>query len=167
MPEDFQTAASILRKTEEAAQVATSAIGVAKEVVASAAVVAKEVIANAAVVAKDLISKASEDSANESNVQSLSEALRKVFGEGETAGKFIDVRRIPLICQQIGNIHDSLKDMKDSLKQMANAKVVEELKNANKDKDKDTELRLRRLEFWGGMAAGGLFVLQIVFHLAK
>jgi tetrahydromethanopterin S-methyltransferase subunit B len=47
--------------------------------------------------------------------RALAEALRRVFGENEKSGRFIDVSRIPLICQNISGIHDTLRDIKEKL----------------------------------------------------
>ena len=41
--------------------------------------------------------------------KALAEALRQVFGEGQERQRFIDITRIPLICQSIINISDDLK----------------------------------------------------------
>lgn len=47
---------------------------------------------------------------NEKTINQLAEALRKVFGEGEEKQRFIDVSRIPLICQSIINLsHEMTK----------------------------------------------------------
>lgn len=60
--------------------------------------------------ARDLIRKAekvadvlikSNASSDERITKSLSDALRDVFGEKTASGRFIDVTRIPLICQSI------------------------------------------------------------------
>lgn len=47
--------------------------------------------------------------------KALSDALRDVFGEHESSGRFIDVSRIPLICRNIEGIASSLQDIKDSI----------------------------------------------------
>lgn len=43
----------------------------------------------------------------------ISESLRQVFGENQNAGRFVDVSRIPLICQNINIIHENMKEMKE------------------------------------------------------
>lgn len=48
-------------------------------------------------------------------IKVLSEVLRQVFGENQDAQKFIDVSRIPLICQNITGIHTNLLDIKEML----------------------------------------------------
>ena len=44
-------------------------------------------------------------------VKSITEALKEVFGKGKESQKFIDISRIPLICQSIIGIHENLKDI--------------------------------------------------------
>lgn len=46
------------------------------------------------------------DKMEDSNVKTLSDVLKNVFGEFENSGRFIDIKRIPLICAQITKIHD-------------------------------------------------------------
>jgi len=48
-------------------------------------------------------------------IKALSAALREVFSENGKSGRFIDVSRIPLICQHIAGIHDSLAEIKETL----------------------------------------------------
>jgi hypothetical protein len=47
--------------------------------------------------------------------QAISEALHDVFDEKRSSGQFIDVSRIPLICQSIVSISGDLKDIKKSM----------------------------------------------------
>lgn len=42
-------------------------------------------------------------------------ALRTVFGENVDSKRFVDITRIPLICQSIIEIHGDIKDIKESL----------------------------------------------------
>lgn len=42
-------------------------------------------------------------------------ALRKVFGENEKSGRFIDVSQIPLICKSIVDMHEKITEMKQDL----------------------------------------------------
>ena len=96
-----------------AADVVVKAAEAAKQIVDSAsAVAAAEVVRTAALAAKQAA-----EQADEKTINSISEALRKVFGENERAGKFIDVSRIPLICQNINEIHARLTDMAESMKE--------------------------------------------------
>ncbi len=52
---------------------------------------------------------------SENATQSLVEALRQVFGEGQERQRFIDITRIPLICQSIIQMGDDLKEMNKKL----------------------------------------------------
>ena len=47
--------------------------------------------------------------------QALTEALRQAFGENLDARRFIDVTRVPLICQSIISIHEDIKEIRESL----------------------------------------------------
>ncbi len=52
---------------------------------------------------------------SENTTQALAEALREVFGEYTEQQRFIDTKRIPLICKQIDSIHDALQEIKDNM----------------------------------------------------
>ena len=76
--------------------------------------------------AKDLATKAVETAVSvaERNRNSdermtgfLSEALREVFGENQKTQRFVDVSRIPLICQNINEMHENIKEIKDIIKE--------------------------------------------------
>lgn len=54
---------------------------------------------------------------NDAEVQKIAEALRQVFGEGQERQRFIDITRIPLICQSIIQIADDMRDMKQTLEE--------------------------------------------------
>ncbi len=54
--------------------------------------------------------------ADDRTVKNLSQALSDVFGENSSAGRFIDVKRIPLICAQITQIHTDISGIQDNLK---------------------------------------------------
>lgn len=62
--------------------------------------------------------------------KALQETLIHVFGENEKSQKFIDVSRIPLICQNINAMHDNIKEIKDNMTKV----------------DGDQEIRLRSIE---------------------
>lgn len=51
----------------------------------------------------------------QNNKQDLKEALEEYFSRGVDEKRFVDVSRIPLICQDISNIHESLADIKDNI----------------------------------------------------
>lgn len=53
---------------------------------------------------------------NENTTKSLVEALRQVFGEYTEQQRFIDTKRIPLICKQIEDIHSNIADIKQMFK---------------------------------------------------
>lgn len=74
----------------------------------------------------------------------LQETLVKVFGENEDAQKFIDVSRIPLICQNIHAMHDNIKDIKENM-------------HSN---NKDHEMRIRGIEKNQWKVAGAIIVLS-------
>lgn len=84
--------------------------------------------------------------------KSLSGALKDVFGEYTESQRFLDLKRIPLICKDISSINKNLEDIKDSMG----------------IKETDHETRLRKLEgrmayYMGGasiLGALGMFLLQ-------
>ena len=45
----------------------------------------------------------------------IAEALNIYFNQGVSKGKFIDVSRIPLICQDVHNINEELKIINEKL----------------------------------------------------
>ena len=54
---------------------------------------------------------------DERMTQALSDALREVFGEKIKTQRFIDVSRIPLICQNINNMHENINEIKSIIKE--------------------------------------------------
>ncbi len=62
--------------------------------------------------------------------KSLSGALKEVFGEYTESQRFLDLKRIPLICKDISNINTNIKEIKESIM----------------SGDQDFERRLRTLE---------------------
>lgn len=52
---------------------------------------------------------------NEKEITQIEEALKRVFAFGEERQLFIDVRRIPLICQSIVQMSDSIKNIEDKM----------------------------------------------------
>ena len=87
--------------------------------------------------------------------RSLVGALKEVFGEQAESQRFIDTKRIPLICKDIQTILKNQEDVKNSL---------------NKKED-DHEIRLRSLETFmntliGKMAmigVGSSIVVSLIF----
>lgn len=56
------------------------------------------------------------DKSDARNVSTLSTVLKEVFGEFTDTGRFIDVKRIPLICSQIAQIHTDIGGIQDNIK---------------------------------------------------
>ena len=88
--------------------------------------VAAQVVQDATIVAQKVVSKATETAAELAAIKEerdermtgvLSNALREVFGDFETKGRFIDINRIPLICQSIIRIHEDIKEINKSIKE--------------------------------------------------
>lgn len=53
---------------------------------------------------------------HESTTQSLSDALRQVFGEYSEQQRFVDLKKIPLLCKQIENIDANISEIKGLIK---------------------------------------------------
>lgn len=49
--------------------------------------------------------------------KALSEALRDIFDDKKSTGRFIDVSRIPLICKSIFDIHANIGEIKGMIKE--------------------------------------------------
>lgn len=75
--------------------------------------------------------------------KSLAGALKEVFGEYTESQRFLDLKRIPLICKDISTININIKEIKDSIGKQ----------------DGDFERRLRSLEFKQAWYMGGASVL--------
>lgn len=60
-------------------------------------------------------SRMQDESTEDRMTKALSNSLREVFGENTDSGRFIDVKRIPLICQNINGMHDMLKEIKEDM----------------------------------------------------
>lgn len=87
----------------------------------TAATVAADVVVHAAEAARDIAR-----SQDERTTQSLVDALREVFGENQNTGRFIDVSRIPLICQNITGIHGEIAEIKGLFKEFSHSYVRRE-----------------------------------------
>ena len=85
-------------RTEQAAQQVITNAEVAKHVLDQAAVTAAKAVTS-----------------DEKITQSLSEALRDVFGEHQASGRFIDVTRIPLLCKSVIDTNERIKEINDKL----------------------------------------------------
>lgn len=75
---------------------------------------AQLLIDKAAVVAKALIESQRISAENAS--KAVADALREVFGEHEESKRFIDITRIPLICQSIVGISARLDGIDDTFR---------------------------------------------------
>ena len=91
----------------------TTATDTAAKIVADAADTAKVVVEKATKVAADLAVQTKAE--NDQTAASLAEALRQVFGENEASQRFIDVSRIPLICQSIVDIHKNIDKINNNI----------------------------------------------------
>ncbi len=94
---------------------------------------ANAIVSEAESVAKNLIdtaartaSRMTEVNSEEKMTRTLANALREVFGENQASGRFIDISRIPLICQSINGIHESMKEMKQMMRETDNNHVTQE-----------------------------------------
>ena len=72
---------------------------------------AEKILEQARLTAKDLATKTQQET-----TQSLIEALRQVFGEHEESKRFIDITKIPLICQSIVSMDKRIEKIDDNLK---------------------------------------------------
>lgn len=89
--------------------------GVAAQIVTDATQVAREVVARATDTAAKLVEAKDERDARITSA--LAGALREVFGEHEATKRFVDVTRIPLICQSIVSIHTDIGEIKVMMKE--------------------------------------------------
>lgn len=96
----------------------------ASELVATAATTAFDLTAKAADAAKEVVATAAKEAAtarveekedDDRVTRALANALRRVFGENEKSGRFIDTSRIPLICAHIESMDANIKDIKEKL----------------------------------------------------
>lgn len=63
----------------------------------------------------------------EKQITRIEEALKRVFGFGEERQLFVDVSRIPLICQSIVQMSDDIKEIKDNMVPKDRYLIVERL----------------------------------------
>lgn len=52
---------------------------------------------------------------DEQHIKHIEEALRRVFEFGQENQRFIDVSRVPLICQSIVQINDNVREIKENM----------------------------------------------------
>lgn len=100
-----------------AKDVVLKAAGVAAQAASDAATLAKVVVDKADIVAEALIK--SSQANDERITKSLSAALRDVFDDGETKDPKMTVlvRRIPILCTNVENMHDMLREIKSIIKE--------------------------------------------------
>jgi len=98
---------------QSASRTVSSAASDAAQLVQEAAIAAQSLIDTARIKAESILHESKGD--DERITRNLSEALRDVFGENKTSGRFIDVSRIPLICKSIEDIHEQIKLINDKL----------------------------------------------------
>jgi hypothetical protein len=85
----------------------------AEQVTAAAVENAKKVTDKAEMVAAALL--AANKSSDDRVTKALSDALRDVFGEHASSGRFVDVSRIPLICKSIIDTNAKLVEISEKL----------------------------------------------------
>lgn len=88
-----------------------------------AAETADKMVKDAASVARTVIEQAAQTAVNLKRIQErpqndqriarlLSTAIKEAFGEYESSGRFMDMKRIPLICKSIIDMHENIKEIK-------------------------------------------------------
>lgn len=91
------------------------------DLIAQAKSKAATLVSDAVHTAEDLVHKATQtaerlmDDSEERTTKALADALREVFGENQDARRFVDITRIPLICQSITGIDKTLTELKDMM----------------------------------------------------
>ncbi len=80
----------------------------------------KEVVKTAAIHADAVeVSRVAQLQAHDEKTRELFEqAISNAFGEYKDQQRFIDLKRVPLICAQIVNIHDNLAEIKEMMQQV-------------------------------------------------
>jgi hypothetical protein len=86
--------------------------------------------------------------------RSLAGALKEVFGEYTESQRFLDLKRIPLICKDISNINKNIEDIKAGIT----------------IKDSDHEIRLRSIETYMNTQTGkasqssmyGAYIISVI-----
>ena len=58
------------------------------------------------------------------SIQILADAITKAIGDNANDKRFVDITRIPLICVAISGIHESLKDLKEMVKEISSSYVT-------------------------------------------
>lgn len=92
---------------------------------ANAAASAAHMVADAATAAKEVVQSAA-TTIDDRTTHTLANALRQVFGENEEAQRFVDVKKIPLICKSILDIHNNIEEIKEIIRDNNNVYVTKE-----------------------------------------
>lgn len=74
---------------------------------------------------------------DETTKNMLADALREVFGEYQDQQRFIDLKRIPLICKDIAGIHSNIGEIKEMMEQVKSDLDKKDEKNEAKYVTKD------------------------------
>lgn len=74
---------------------------------------------------------------HESTTASLTEALREVFGEYTEQQRFIDLKRVPLICKQIEYIHENIAEIKTMMDNVKSDLTKKDTDNSTKYVNQD------------------------------
>ncbi len=99
-----------------------STAGVENTLIVDAKAQAAALVTEAVHTAEEVVHKATRtaekllDDSEERTTKALADALREVFGENQDARRFVDITKIPLICQSINGIHLSLTELKIMMK---------------------------------------------------
>lgn len=93
---------------------------------------------------------------NENTTNSLIDALRQVFGENSDKQRFIDVKKIPLICAQIDDIQDNIKEIKEMFR-------IADLRYVNQDQF----FTVKALSFGFAGAVLSAFVAALIVMVFK
>lgn len=95
---------------------------------------------------------------DEVTTQALVKALEQVFGEQEERQRFIDTKRIPLICKDITDIKQNISDIKDMMAQVKSDLIEKDEKNEDKYLTKEQFSPYK----WVLTIAGGVVVTSLV-----
>lgn len=106
--------------------------------------------------------------------RSLSGALKEVFGEYTESQRFLDLKRVPLICKDVQNIVKNQEDEKKEREKRAQDtdkiledhrkelnKNIEDIKGMIEKKEDDHENRLRALETFMNTLIGKMAIIGV------
>ena len=65
-------------------------------------------------------SSSHQDAQQERTTKALADALREVFGENIESGRFMDMQKVPLLCQSVLTIHANVAELKEMVKDLPN-----------------------------------------------